>query len=208
MTSRQYAHGSVSAITKGRMNWWYDSIIDWMIRNPGQPLYKCADEIGRSRSAVYAVVSSDVFQMALAERKAAFAKDHDFAIVTKSARIANLALDLQLETLEKKRAAVGIKTLKEIGDSALARLGYGPKTPTGPGVTVNNNYGPGAGGNVTVLPVNKADLEAARQQLRQNEQRRLIDVSPRVDSRGGEREAGPEVVEALVSAEVADAPTD
>lgn len=192
------------SVQRPKMLWYYSRIIDWMIANPGRPMYECAAYIGKTPTTLSIIVNSDVFKAALAQRKAEFQQAHDFGLIEKTTKIAHASLDAILETLEKKRDKVPLGDLKDISDSALGRLGYGAK-PVGPqpGVTVNVN----ASQQNVVVPVSHQDLAEARMALRavqQDRQRQLS--SPRPETEGiidvDATEVEPEVKE-VASASIA-----
>lgn len=152
----------------GRYRWWYDGIIDWMIANPGAKLYDCAAHFGKANSTISLIVNSDAFKMRLAERRKEFEQIHDAAIVGKTTEIALKALDVMLDQLDKKRDKIPLKDANEIANTALQRLGYGAK----PSTVVNVGNGAGA----TVVQVTRETLEASRKQIRQQQERRLLEV--------------------------------
>lgn len=145
-----------------RMLWYFDAIMDWMIANPGVPLTECAKHIHRQPQTLYAIVNSDMFKAALAERKLRFQAHHDLGIIEKTTKIANASLDLILDHLEKKRDKVPLNTLSELSDSALQRLGYGVGSQPSPLVqnTVNTN-------TTVVVQATAEDIEVARMAIRQ-----------------------------------------
>lgn len=157
----------------GRMRWWYESIADWMLVNPGGSMADCARDLGRGISTVYLVTATDVFKRYFEKRRAEYNELHDLSIISKTTKIAESVLDLQLEVLEKKRDKIPLSQLIQIGDSALSRLGYGAKA-NGGGVTVN--VGPNAGAHV--VPVARETLAQARDVLRAAEQRKIVDITP------------------------------
>lgn len=142
--------------------WYYDAIIDWMIANPGRPLYECASHVHKHPNTIYAIVKTDMFKAIYAQRREEFRLMHDIGIIEKTSRVAHASLDAMLSTLEKKKDAVPLGLLKDITDSALDRLGYGTKpTASGNSVTVNVSQ------QAIMAPVSASDLEEARRVLRQ-----------------------------------------
>lgn len=151
----------MAQVQRKRMLWWYSSIIDWMIANPGKTLTECAKHHNRSISTISVIVNSDAFKAALAQRKAQFQQTHDLGIIQKTTQIAHASLDSILDTLNTKKDKVPLPDLTKLADTALARLGYGvPQAPQSPGVTVNVQN------NTVALPVSASDLEEARMALR------------------------------------------
>lgn len=168
---------------------WYDSIVDDMFANPGTTIKATAARLGRSPVTIGYIVNSDLFKARYAQRRDQFNEELDTRLIGKLAKVAELSLDLSLESLEKKRTAVPLPLLHEISDKALARLGYGPK-PAGPAavaVTVNNSNTSAA---QVVVPVSPAALAAARDTLRTIEQSKLplalADSSASAAEGGGE----------------------
>lgn len=169
-----------------KMNWYYDSIIDWMLTNPGQPLSQCAAHVSKSQSWLSQIINTDMFKAALASRRESFNLQHDLQIIDKTQRIAQAGLDAILTTLETKKDKVPISELREVTDSALGRLGYGTKKEPAANTT-----------NVAVqvvVPVSQVDLEEARMALRQVQQNRLtqnpgtplLELEPATVGGGGE----------------------
>lgn len=117
---------------------WYDDIIDDMLANPGTSLKETAQRLGRSPSTVYTIASSDLFNARWAQRRQAHEEELSRRMVAKLTRTADLALDITIEAIEKKRDAIPLPVLTEITKTALDRLGYSPEANK-PAVVVNNN---------------------------------------------------------------------
>lgn len=152
-----------------QIRWWYPAIADWMIANPGGDLKDCADSLKRHVNTVRIIARSDVFKEYLAQRRAEWQANHDFAILDRVNRVAERSLDLMLENIEKKGDKIPIAHVTEIALGALDRLGYAPKTNAGPQVNVSV----GQQNNVTVAVTTEALLEA-QQALREVERQRGI----------------------------------
>lgn len=122
-----------------RFSHWYESIIDWLIANPGGSIRDCAKALGRGESTVYIVTTSSLFKARYAERR----REH--AALLSSSLIEtqeNLAFDVLSELHTRVRenpAKISTQLLTEIANSTLQRLGYGaPQTaPQAAPVTVN-----------------------------------------------------------------------
>jgi hypothetical protein len=142
---------------------WYDSIIDFMLSHPGCSYKEIAADLGRHPVTIGLVVKSDLFKARYAQRKEHFNAELDARLTGKLAKVAEMSLDLTLESLEKKRTQVPLPLLHEMADTALSRLGYGPKASANPSVQVNVSSG-----NISqvVAPVSAEALSAARQNLR------------------------------------------
>lgn len=156
------------SVQRKQMRWYYDSIIDWMIANPGKPLSECAKHVHKTQVTLSIIINSDIFKAALAQRKARFQEAHDISIIEKTTRVAHASLDIMLQRMEKKGDTVPLQLANDISRTALQRLGYGVQ-PSGPSVqvTVDNSR------NATVnVPVSASDLAEARMALRAAERQR------------------------------------
>lgn len=151
---------------------WYDSIIDDLIANPGTTLKAAASRLGRSPVTIGYIVNSDLFKARYSQRRDQFNEELDTRLIGKLAKVAELSLDLTLESLEKKRTAVPLPLLHEVSDKALARLGYGPKQGTAAQIAVNVNQNNATAQVAT--PVSAEALAAARHTLKTVEQSRLL----------------------------------
>lgn len=188
---------------KTKMLWYFDAIIDWMLANPGRPLYELAAHINRTPTTVSAIINSDMFKAALAARKATFHAQHDFGLIEKTTKVAHASLDAILEHLDKKRDKIPLDTLKDLNDSALTRLGYGVGAQTPPLVQNNTQN------NTVIVQATPEDLEVARMALRQvqaNAARQLPKaVEPFLDLQPTEAESVKSDVAEAPSAPTADA---
>lgn len=150
---------------EGRWRWWYEAIADWMIRNPGRPLAECAKELNKAANTIYMITATDNFKTYLAHRRAEFREMHDLTILSKTAAVAELGLDLMLESMQHKRSGVPLSQLNSITNNALKSLGYGIEKPQAVQVNVQQNNLPPA--------VSADTLLEARAALRQLEERRI-----------------------------------
>lgn len=144
---------------EGRWRWWYSSISDWMIRNPGKDLKDCAKELDKHESTISLIVTTDLFKAYHEQRLKEWRERHDFALRDKLTRVAEASLDLMIDKMDKKRDQVPISTLNEITTSALDRLGYAPQKV---GVTINAP----TQNNTFNAPVSTSVLVEAREALR------------------------------------------
>lgn len=152
--------------------WYHDSIMDWMIANPDKSLKELAQFIGKSPTTVSMIINSDMFKAAFAKRREEYRLCHDLGIIQKQTRIAHASMDAILTTLEKKRDTIPIQELREISDSALARLGYGTEPASPVNVNVNNQA-------TVVVPVTAQDLAEARMAFRQVQELKRALPAPR-----------------------------
>lgn len=134
---------------------WYDDIIDDLLANPGSSMTDCAHRLGRSPSTVQTICASDLFKARWSQRRTQYEELLNQKLVAKLTKTADLALDLTIEVMQKKRDAVPLPTLVEITKSSLDRLGYSPKGDS-PQVNVYNTN------NV----VSAEALAAAREKLK------------------------------------------
>lgn len=139
---------------------WHEQIADWLLANPGGKLGDCAAFFGKAPTTISNIVNSDAFRAYYAKRRAEFHERLDESIVDKTAKVTSEALDLLLENLQSKRTAVPIKTLSELADRGLERLGYGVAQPQS---AVNVNA---SGESNVVVQVSRDTLEGARERLR------------------------------------------
>lgn len=164
-----------SVASSGRWRWWYSSIADWMIRNPGGKLCDCAKELNKNQNTISMIANSDMFRDYLAQRKAEWRETHDFAILSKVTAVAEKSLDTLLTQLEKKGDQVPVQVMAEIATSTLDRLGYGPKQQPGVQVNVQQND------NRVQVAVGANELLEAREAMRRAESRRAIESRTLVD---------------------------
>lgn len=163
-----------------RWQWWYSSIIDWMIANPGRPLQEATRRHGGpihcAPNTLYMITNTDLFKSHLAKRKAEFRDRLDMKVIGDASSLHEMTQTLIMEELEKKRTSVPIETLLEVQKSALEILGYGPKQ--GPSVVVQNQVD-----TRVAVAVDANLLEECRQGIRRAEMNKtapLIEATPLV----------------------------
>lgn len=137
-----------------------------------------AIELGKAANTISMIVNTDLFKDYLARRKDAWRKEHDFAILSRVTRVAELSMDSAIEHLEKKKDQVPLAVAVEAMNSALDRLGYGPKT--GPQVAVQVNTDNSTTQTVVVQGVSASALEEARAALRIAESKRAEEFDGRL----------------------------
>lgn len=153
--------------------WYMDSALDWMIANPGRPLYELAAHLNRTPSWVSLFIKTDMFKMKMRERRAEFQEMSDLSLVTKLHQVADKGLDIMLERMEKKREQIPINLLHEITSGTLAKLGYGAPSVS----PVQVNVGGPTIQPMIAVPVSASELAEARMALRQVEQKKLSGTS-------------------------------
>jgi hypothetical protein len=159
---------STRGVYAGRWRWWYSSIADWMIRNPGGSMSDCATSLNKHANTISAIVNTDMFKEYLSRRKTEFHREHDYAIRAKLTGVAEASLDIMLTQLKTKGQQIPMQRLESLTNSALDRLGYSPATS--PQVVVNNTLD-ARSQNVTIPGLTPTALEEARMALRMVEAR-------------------------------------
>lgn len=154
---------------EGRWNWWYSSIADVMIRSPSFTKEEIALELRKHPHTISLIVNTDMFQDYLAQRKDAWRREHDFALVAGLTKVAELSIESAASFLEKKKDQVPLPVAVEAMNSALDRLGYGPKPTAQVAIQVNQDA---RAQTVIVQGVSASVLEEARQALRIAESKR------------------------------------
>ena len=158
---------SASNPYNGRWRWWYSAIADKMIANPHATLKEIAASLDKTPTTISYIINSDAYKAYLEVRKAEWRERHDFALLDKTARVAEASLDILLETLEKKRSNIPVESVMRVVESSLDRLGYAPKSTNGPAVSVHVQQNA-----VVAPPVDATLLAEARQAMRAVEARR------------------------------------
>lgn len=129
-----------------RLNFNHESIIRWLLANPGKvdgaTLQRCADHFGYSRAWLSIIIHSDAFKARWRE----LADEADAAVladipakVRGAASVAVEALAEQIATAAKDQTVAPRDFLLKSSEMLLKSLGYGQ----GKNITVNNNA-PGA----------------------------------------------------------------
>lgn len=142
---------------------WYDSIIDDMLANPGTNMTQTARRLGKSPVTIGLICRSDLFKARYEQRRASFNRDIQLRLTNKLAQVAEAALDHTLTALDKKKDAVPLPLLNEIANRALDRLGYEPRSqaPANPSVVIQNHVGAQSS-----VAISQDDLRDARERLR------------------------------------------
>lgn len=157
---------------KKPVRWWHEAIIDDMLAFPLDTLKARGARLNYDPAYLNVIINSDMFKAVYHARRGQYAERLDASLVQKTAEVAGAALDLMLESMQKKRTAIPFPALMEAADKTLSRLGYGVKGQPQTGVSVNVN---GAGAQVAVVaPVSPEQLAEARLALRNAEQQRAL----------------------------------
>ena len=136
----------------------HEEILMWLMLNPNKSQGECARELGYTDAWVSQIINSDIFQARLAELREQDFELNVLSLREKLSAAADLAIDKMMERLEVE---TDIDKIRNVGDTALKRLGYG--TPANPaqvaigGRIINNT--------LIVDGASKAALEQSRQVL-------------------------------------------
>jgi hypothetical protein len=141
-----------------------------MIDNPGGKWEDCAKHVQKNVSTVKYIVASDVFKDFFLRRKEEFRQRHDAALIARTTKVAEKALDLMLDKMEKQADKLPMQIVTEIASSTLDRLGYGPRSQPSVSVNIDNSQTK----QVVMVPISATALEEARDALRIAEQQRAV----------------------------------
>jgi hypothetical protein len=150
------------------VRWWHEAIIDDMLQYPRSSMKERSVRLKYSVDYLSLVMNTDMFRAFYEERRAAFNARLSDSIQQKTGEAANKALDLVLETLEKKRDKIPFAELSEFTDRTLERLGYGVKS--GSPVQVN----------IVAPAITREQLAEARRYLRavEDQRQKVIEAEP------------------------------
>lgn len=149
----------------------HEAIIDDLLAYPRSTGKERSARLGYSESYLSIVMNTDMFKAYFEERRLLYNQRFDHAIQHKTMVAVDKALDLVVESLDKKRDKIPFTELAEFTDRTLERLGYGVKQNSMVNVLVN-----------TAPAVTKEQLADARRDLRAIEEQRekVIDITPSV----------------------------
>lgn len=156
---------------KGAWRPWFPAIADWMLQHPGGALKDCAKELGKHPQTINLIARTDMFKEYFQRRREEWTKMHDFALVAKTTKVAEAALDLMADKLEKQGDKIPMNLLNEVAVGTLDRLGYAPNKVQSPSVNVNVN----SDNRVVMVPIDAGALQEARDAIRAAEARRVIE---------------------------------
>lgn len=142
--------------------WWHEVIVDDMLLHPKSTIKERADRTKYSENYLSLLMNSDMFKALYEQRRREFNIRLADGIQGKLSQAANTALDLVMESLEKKRDKIPFAELSQFTDRTLERLGYGVKQ-NGSLVNLQVNAAPS---------VTKEQLADARRDLRAIEDQR------------------------------------
>lgn len=112
-------------IQPAKMNWWYESVSDWLLQNPDKNLKDAAVFFNVTPTWIYVLTKSRPF----VEYHEARRTEHNYLVSVGVIDKATAVADMALDHLSQKMVDVGdtlpVKVLTEVADTMLARIGYG-----------------------------------------------------------------------------------
>lgn len=106
----------------GKVSHKHEAILNWMLLNPEQPLYRCAQEFGVTQAWLSVVINSDLFQQRLAERQDGVFEGTVLTLRQKLAGVAECAVERLGEKVSQSNDPA---FLLQAADKTLKALGYG-----------------------------------------------------------------------------------
>lgn len=144
-----------------KVNWWYESVVDWMIQNPDQTLIQAAKFFNCTPVWMYTLTKSDVFKELYRRRRAEHAVLVSSDVIDKAQVLADLCLDHLIDKVSKAEEdaekPLPLKFVRDTAEFALSALGY----------TGKQNQQPAPQVQVQVNVVSQELLAEARGRLRQ-----------------------------------------
>lgn len=160
--------------TPSKMMWWHDSIIDLMIANPSWTKRRIAQELKATPTFIYMITNSDIFLAKYEKRRAEYERMIGTGLSAKITEVADKTLDRILKQISDEGKVIPLNHLESLADKTLSRLGYGPKPPSVvPPLQIQADKA-----QVVVIPAARADLEAARQLIREKEHELALAATP------------------------------
>jgi hypothetical protein len=150
----------VSATQIKKVNSWHKLLVDYRLANPAATGRLCAAFFKKSESWISIITNSDAFIEYEASRRGLFEGRLDLTVVEKIEGVANLALDVMEERIQKEREDIGLGVVQDALDSSLRAMGFMDKIDSrGDGDTLIQNN------NTTINVATSPQLEKARQML-------------------------------------------
>lgn len=122
-----------------KVNWWHDSIIDWMLINPEKTLGECANQFQVSRPWLSRILGSEVFKehwrMRLAGKDVVVTDAH-ITLMEKIEGLAHVSLDEMMRRVQEEKEKLTQGQLRETAELALKSLGYGQPKVANPAQNV------------------------------------------------------------------------
>lgn len=152
---------------RGRWRWWYSSIADYRLANPGCTNREVAAHLSKAENTISAIVSTDLYREYEAQRRQAWRERNENILREKLTGVTIRALDAAEARLKKQQDQIPLGVAKELIEVGLDRLGFGPTQ--GPSVVVNSGVHVNAPDGAVSLTL----LSEARGLLRSVEQQKL-----------------------------------
>jgi len=112
-------------IEPAKMNWWYESVSDWLLQNPDKTLKDAALEFKVTPSWIYVLTKSRPFIEYHEARRTQHNLLVSVGVIDKAGAIADMALDHLAQKMVDVGDTLPVKALTEVADTMLARIGYG-----------------------------------------------------------------------------------
>ncbi len=156
------------------VNWWHESLINWLMVNPDCSLGEAAEFFQKSRSWLSVVMRSDIFRARLAE----CFKDNRVLMARTTAErlgtITDITLDAIEEKIEEERENLSLSQLHDTAELVLKAQGYTARSPIA--VQVN-----APSGDVNINTVSPNVLGRARDRAQQLEKLKVIKVNEAIE---------------------------
>lgn len=138
-----------------KVNWWYESIVDWMLMNPNKTKADCAKFFNVSNQWLYVLTQSDVFKVLYEERRKKHSAMVSATVIEKTSALTEMVLDKLIERVDKAGDSMTPQFLKDVTEMGLDKLGYGGRAAPAPPQQVA----------VQVNVVSSAELAEARARM-------------------------------------------
>ncbi len=110
-----------------KVNWWYESIVDWMLMNPHKTKTDAARFFNVTPVWMYCLTNSDVFKVLYEERRKLHNGMVSSSVIEKTAALTEAALDHLTTKVVEHGAVMTPELLKDITEMGLEKLGYDGK---------------------------------------------------------------------------------
>jgi hypothetical protein len=149
-------------ILPSKVNWWYESIVDWMLLNPHKTKKDAAAFFGVTKEWMYQLTNSDVFKTLFEERRKVHNGMVSSSVIEKTTALTEMAIDQLSERVASQGSVMTPGFLKSVTQMGLEALGYDGK---GGGRPPSNPSPAGAPVQVNVITVSADALAEARERL-------------------------------------------
>lgn len=143
-----------------KVNWWYESIVDWMLMNPDKTKGDCAKFFNVSKIWMYSITHSDVFKALYEERRKKHSAMVSSTVIEKTAALTEMAVEKLAERVAETGDQMTPGFLKDVAEMGLEKLGYTGKQSAAPVLQP-------AAPQVNITVVNAQALADARARMEQ-----------------------------------------